>query len=256
MGGLGSVLAVGDRSLSVLTCLFATADLTTKMLRGGAACLSPSSWRLFPPDSVWWQEHVVDDAAPSSPAPSLAGAFEQMSHMLIYRQSIVENNNTLSMDRIKAFELALQPSYSPFTFSDLDGSDVPSNSEMVSHHAFLRAYQHTALVYLYRAVCGLPAGHPQVQQHINACLDAIDAVPRKSKILNCLVFPLCVAGAHLRAAQRQRRVLGILLAIQNQLKFTSLKQIAEFLESCWRKEPGNSSWLDTFATLNVNVISF
>ncbi|OAL55155.1 hypothetical protein IQ07DRAFT_659115 [Pyrenochaeta sp. DS3sAY3a] len=231
MGGLQRVLTQEHRSLQVLISLFATADLTTKMLRGSVPSLAPVSWRLFKPDSVWWHEHLSDDA--STLLPSLGGIFEQISNILIYRKSLIDNSATLSMSRIKDFEEALQPLYSPFTFADLTRLDVPTNSELISHHAFLRAYQHTVLIYLYREVCGLPIGHPIVQQHVNGCLDAIDMVPRRSKTLNCLVFPLLVAGSHSRAVLRRRQVLRILIAIQSERKFISLQQIIEFSQSFW-----------------------
>lgn len=255
MGGLQRVLTQEHRSLQVLLSLFVIVDLTTKVLRGGVPSLPPVSWRLFKPDSLWWHEHLSDDA--STLLPSVGGILEQISNILMYRQSIIDNSATLSMRRIIEFEQALQPSYSPFTFADMTRLDVPTNSELISHHDFLRAYQHTALIYLYREVCGLSIDHPIVQQHANGCLDAIDMVPRGSKSLNCLVFPLFVAGSHSQAILRQRQcqILSTLFAIQNELKFTSLQQIIEFLQSCWNRAP-LFSWLDMFVTLNVNIISF
>ncbi|CAH0000751.1 unnamed protein product [Clonostachys byssicola] len=253
MGGLERVLNLGHESLQVLVSLFATADLTSNMLRGGVPSFSPLSWRLFHPSSVWWQQHVSTDE--SSPTLSLTDVFEQMSAMLLYRQSLGSTGARPSTDRIRVFEQALQPAYAPF--KSLSTSSLAStDSSSTSHYAFIRAYQHTALIYLYREVCGLSTSHPLVQQHVDACLDTINMLYNSSKAINCLVFPLCVAGSHSLAVPRQRQILKMLLAVQNEMRFTSLQHLIEFLEACWRVKPEENSWLETFTMLNKNIISF
>ncbi|CAH0023783.1 unnamed protein product [Clonostachys rhizophaga] len=188
--------------------------------------------------------------------PSQLDVFEQMSAMLLYRQSLGGAGALPSTDRIKEFEQALQPAYAPFKPLSTKSLMPPTDSSSTSHYAFLRAYQHTALIYLYREVCGLSTSHPVVQQHVDACLDTINMISNSSEAINCLVFPLCVAGSHSLAVPRQRQILKMLLAVQNEMRFTSLHHLIEFLEGCWRVNPEERLWLETFTTLNPNIINF
>ncbi|KAI3587368.1 fungal-specific transcription factor domain-containing protein [Fusarium oxysporum f. sp. albedinis] len=254
MGGLQRVLKSGHTSLHVLLSLFATAELTTRMLRGGVPSISPRSWRLFSPGPAWWQEHLPDNT-PSS-EPCLGNIMEYMSDIVCYRQFLIDNEALPSTEVINGFERALQPSFAPFGLVETVSQESSTESLLISHYAFLRAYQHTAYIFLYRGVCNLPTTHPLVQQHVDACLDAIDRVSRSSKAVNCLVFPLCVAGSHVQTVQRQRHILKVLFDIQNTIKFASLQQIIQFLESCWKIEIVDSSWLEVFVSLNSNIISF
>ncbi|KAJ0153276.1 Delta(24(24(1)))-sterol reductase [Fusarium oxysporum f. sp. albedinis] len=89
MGGLQRVLKSGHTSLHVLLSLFATAELTTRMLRGGVPSISPRSWRLFSPGPAWWQEHLPDNT-PSS-EPCLGNIMEYMSDIVCYRQFLIDN---------------------------------------------------------------------------------------------------------------------------------------------------------------------
>lgn len=101
----------------------------------------------------------------------------------------------------------------------------------------------------YRAVCGLPESHLLVQQHVLPCLDCILFIEQGAKVLNCVIFPLLVAGAHARSTLHRRGVINLLNQIQSEVKFASVQSVINALDGLWRSNTADMAWDDLFLGL-------
>jgi hypothetical protein len=192
---------------------------------------------------------------------TFASIFRKMSELASYQDLVSNGKQDFSIERIKEFEADLRPGYasiSPIELADrddLEGLDSkPLDPDMIPSSALLRAFQHSANLYLYRAVCGLPANHYVVQQHAQACLDCIMGMPPQSKALNCALFPLLVAGAHAVIESSQQAILRKLDLVYSNLKFNAVKSIRSALEELWKSPQQCGSWFDMFASLDPQAL--
>ncbi|KAF4462402.1 C6 finger domain-containing [Fusarium albosuccineum] len=254
LGGMPAVLGTGQDPLHMLLSEFATADLTRSMLTGQAPSFSPVIWDLVDRGPVWWGEDIKGYC-------SLSSVFQQISNMAFYLDATTNMRDEFSIERIRTFEEALRPTYAPLALEDLtsppSSPNEPSEPDTESAQAYslIRLFQHAALIYLYRGVCGLPANHALVQQHTQSCLDCISSIKRPSKILNCAVLPLCIAGAHSQCPKQQRAVRGIATFIYDEIRFASVHSVTAALETIWKKSSEESlTWIEMFAYLNPQAI--
>lgn len=177
--------------------------------------------------------------------------------MAFYLDATTNQYEEFSMERIREFEAALRPVYAPLTVEDLDttGESLGEKDlEGVQAFTLMRAFQHAALIYLYRAVCGLPTLHPLVQQHVQSCLDCIFEIKRPSKVLNCIIFPLCVAGAHSQSARHQKSVLNMVNVIYDDMRFGSIYAVSTALSAIWKEDTQNMTWSEIFAELSPHAL--
>ncbi|KAF2018276.1 hypothetical protein BU24DRAFT_440896 [Aaosphaeria arxii CBS 175.79] len=253
LGGITSVMRTSEASMQMLLSEFASTDLTTAMLRGTIPHFPPEFWDSVEQGSVWWGRDLFGRS-------SLAKVFREMSTMMFWREGTIVGAEEFSIEQIRVFEAALRPVYATLVEDDfqLTGSipDTQDNdsADVVACYTLTRALQHAALIYLYRAVCNLPITHPQVQQHVLSCLDCIFAIQRPSKILNCVLFPLCIAGAHATSAKYQRTVLDLLNLVYDEMRFASVHSISSALEAIWKSEEDTLSWVNMFAGLSENTL--
>ncbi|CAM1501569.1 Fc.00g035530.m01.CDS01 [Cosmosporella sp. VM-42] len=253
LGGMQTVLSTCPESLHMLLSEFASADLTTAMLQGRPPSFPPHIWDIIDKGSVWWGRDPLGRC-------SLATVFQEISSMAFYLEAITNMYEEFSMDRIRMFEAALRPVYAPLTVEDIespvDSKEPLGERELEAVQAFtlIRAFQHTALVYLYRAICGLPTLHPLVQQHVQSCLDCIFEIKRPSKVLNCIIFPLCVAGAHAQSARHQRAVLNMVNLIYDEMRFGSVHSVNTALSTIWKSETQDMTWSELFAELSPHAL--
>jgi hypothetical protein len=253
LGGIEATLKTGPEYLQMLLSEFASADLTTSILKSQRPAFQPSVWDLIDQGSVWWGRDPEGRC-------SLASVFKEMCSIALYADSIRAGSEALSMERVRCFETALQPVYVPLSLRDLDGHqvkpEIPFDGNVEALHAFtlIRAFQHGALIYLYRAVCGLPALHRLVQQHVQSCLDAIFEIKRPSHVLNCVIFPLFVAGAHAETAKQRTAVLNMVKLIHDDMRFASVESVSRAFEDIWRTDVRNMSWDDVFSHLNPHAL--
>ncbi|OHE94845.1 hypothetical protein CORC01_09863 [Colletotrichum orchidophilum] len=254
LGGIEAVVPTAPEPLRMLLSEFATTDLTTSMVQGKPPAFPPDVWDLLDQGPVWWGRDPLSRC-------SLAAVFREIAEMGLFLQATTSKAEELSIDRIRAFEAALRPVYAPLTIADSDGrspseaSDC-SFSEAEAVHAFtlVRIFQHTALLYLYRAICGLPTRHPLVQQHVKSCLACIFEIPREANNLNCVVFPLFIAGAHVSSLEEQKAVLGMADVIYNDMRFASIEAVKSFFKAVWPSDSGHKAWLEIFSHLSPHVL--
>lgn len=250
LGGMHQVLGTCQGSLHMLLSELASCDLTTALLQGRPPSFPPDIWDTIDQGSVWWGRDPLGRC-------SLAAVFQEMSSMAYYLDATTNMFEAFSMDRIRMFEAAVRPVYAPLTVEDLDkpgeGLD-PKDLEAVHAFTLIRAFQHTALIYLYRAICGLPTLHPLVQQHVQSSLDCIFEIKRPSKVLNCVIFPLCVAGAHAQSGRHQRAVLNMVNLIYDDMRFGSIHSVSTALSTIWKSETQNMTWFELFSELSPHTL--
>ncbi|KAM0542870.1 hypothetical protein ACHAPJ_012593 [Fusarium lateritium] len=255
LGGMTTVLGTGQDPLHMMLSEFATTDLTRAMLTGQPPSFPPDIWDVVDRGPVWWGRDTQGYC-------SLSSVFQQISSMAFYLEATTHMIEEFSIERIRIFEAALRPTYASLAVEDLTSPRSPGDKDITecdteSAQAFslVRIFQHSALIYLYRAICGLPAGHPLVQQHTQSCLDCIFSVQKPSKILNCAVLPLCIAGAHSQCPKQQRLVRGLAGFIYDEIRFASVHSVTAALEAIWKRAPEEDlTWNDMFSHLNPQAI--
>ncbi|KAF4122235.1 Pfam:DUF3468 [Geosmithia morbida] len=249
LGEVDRVLVSAPESLQMLLSEFVSADLTTALLHGKAPLYPPSIWHTVDQGAVWWARDPWN-------RQSIASVLRELSALAFYYSSIRDGSAHLSMDEVRAFEEVLRPAYASLA-KHTDSEDkalVKRNIEAVHAFALIRAFQHTGLIYLYRAICGLPILHPLVQQHVRSCLDCILEIPRPNKVLNCAIFPLCVAGAHAHLREQQEVFLELLGFLYDNMRFASVRSVTRALESIWGSQNLMATWAEMFFDLSHHVI--
>lgn len=256
LGGINVVLKTAPEPLHMLISEFATTDLTTSIIRGQAPFFQPEVWDLIDQGPVWWGRDPLGRV-------SLASVFREMASMSLYLQATANMAQDFSIERVRRFEAALRPVYAPLTIEDCDcqstsseGSDEPSAMELEAVHAFtlIRAFQHAALLYLYRAICGLPTRHALVQQHVKSCLACIFEIPRQAKVLNCVIFPLFLAGVHSVSAEEQLAVMNMADLLYDGMRFASIEAVRSVFKASWSSTRANLSWFEVFKHLSPHAL--
>ncbi|KAF0319047.1 hypothetical protein GQ607_013728 [Colletotrichum asianum] len=254
LGGIDAVIQTAAEPLHMLISEFATTDLTTSMIQGRPPYFAPEVWDLLDRGPVWWGRDPLGRC-------SLASVFREIASMSQYLQATAESTEELSMERIRKFEAALRPVYAPLSLEECDGrspSELSESSSVVeaeATHAFtlVRIFQHAALLYLYRAMCGLPTLHPLVQQHVKSCLACIFEIPKEAKVRNCIIFPLFVAGAHVKSPEEQKSVLGMADVVYDGMRFASIEAVKSVFKAVWSSN-SDTSWSEMFRYLSPNAL--
>lgn len=261
LGSIHATLVKAPEPLHMLLSEFATTDLTSAVVRGGLPSFEPAVWDIIDHGPVWWGRDPLGRV-------SLAPVFREMAAMSFYLHATTGGSEDFSVARVREFEAALRPVYAPLTIEDRGADDGQSTSSGASSdaspdaeaeeavHAFtlVRAFQHAALLYLYRALCGLPVRHALVQQHVRSCLACISEIPRRAKVLNCVIFPLFVAGAHAVSVGEQRAVLEMADLLYDDMRFASIEAVKSVFKAVWFSDSTDQSWFDVFKHLNPHAL--
>ncbi|KAL0938440.1 C6 finger domain-containing protein (putative fungal zinc cluster transcription factor) [Colletotrichum truncatum] len=249
LGGINTVLNTSHESIHMLLSEFASTDLTTVMLKGGHPAFPPEIWNTIDNRSVWWGKDILGRS-------SLASVFHHTSRLAWYLDSLSRGEVELSMATVRGFETALSPTYARIMDTSGGASDSDFESKDEANHAFtlIRAFQHTALIYMYRAICGLPVGHSLVQQHVLPCLECILDIRQPAKVLNCVVFPLLVAGAHVQSPRHRKAVLGLVHVIRDEMRFASFNSVSDVLTGIWKEGQEDVTWFSMFSELAADAI--
>lgn len=262
LGGINTALSGAPEPLHMLLSEFATTDLTSAVVRGGTPSFAPEVWDIIDRGPVWWGRDPLGRV-------SLAPVFREMAAMSFYLHATTTSmSEDFSVARVREFEAALRPVYAPLTIEDGSADEGQSTASGASSeassdaeteeavHAFtlVRAFQHAALLYLYRAVCGLPVRHALVQQHVRSCLACISEIPRRAKVLNCVIFPLFVAGAHSVSVGEQRAVLDMADLLYDDMRFASIEAVKSVFKAVWFSDCTDQSWFDVFKHLNPHAL--
>lgn len=272
LGGVCRVLETAPEPLHMLISEFVTTDLTAAVIRGRAPAFPSEVWDVVDAGPVWWSRDPLGRV-------SLASVFREMAGMSLYLEAVTNTGQQdFDIDRVRAFEAALRPVYAPLTVTGEDAhsdcqsstssSDSSSSSwsgdqqlsdaeaEMEAVHAFtlIRAFQHAALLYLYRAVCGLPTRHALVQQHVKSCLGCIFEIPRRAKVLNCVIFPLFLAGCHAVDVGDQEAVMGMADLLYDHMRFASIEAVRGVFRGAWGSAGVDKGWCEVFEGLGPNAL--
>ncbi|KAJ5425906.1 hypothetical protein N7465_000976 [Penicillium sp. CMV-2018d] len=148
---------MGQKDITMLLSEFASTDLTKALLDDRSPCFPSAIWTQIEHGTVWWDQETYDGT-------TLASVFRIMADMSVYRQQIRGDPETLSMEVVQDFERCLQPSFQILNCDHIKNSNTYTVHEStleprMQADSFTRAFQHSALVYLYRAICGLPPRH-------------------------------------------------------------------------------------------------
>ncbi|KAF9888173.1 hypothetical protein FE257_009168 [Aspergillus nanangensis] len=252
LGGFSSLIDKGQKDTNMLMSEFASTDLTRALLDDRAPCVPMEIWDRIESGTVWWEKQRYGES-------TLGSVFGTMSDMAFYRQSVKSSRSEPAIEKIQEFERRLQPTAltlaldhvrTPNTYI-VRQSDVDQTMQQM---AFTQAFQHCALIYLYRAICDLPAQHCLVQQHVQSCLTCIMGINNNSRVHNCTIFPLYVSGAHAFGADQQSFVLNKLDAIYQTLRFNSILPIRAALEDLWTCPSQCGQWSDMFSCLGQDVL--
>lgn len=252
LGGFSALLDESEKEIPhMLLSEFASTDLTRALLDDRPPCFPASIWLDIERGPVWWEKQTY--------GITLAAVFRTMAQLAFYRHSIQNGDEELDIEKVRDFERCLQPSFQVLNLDHFDcpEADTVSRGEIERVNqtiTFTRAFQHSALIYLYRAVCGLPPRHHLVQQHVNFCMGCINAISSSSKAHNCLIFPVYVVGAHSFTADHQMDILGKIDCIYRTIRFSSLLSIRAALEDLWKSEKQDGTWADLFTSLGRDVL--
>jgi hypothetical protein len=258
MGGMEKMLTTGPEALQMLLSEFASADLTTAVLQIKRPAFEPSTWDTIDKGAVWWGRDALKRC-------SLAATFKHMAEIAFYIEDTTNGTEELSMARIREFEMALRPMYAPVSVTDLHLVGSPDETASIASSEpdvesfqvliLIRAFQHGTLIYLYRALCGLPASHHLVQQHVQSCLAAILEIPPDAHVLNCVIFPLCIAGAHAEQERQRAAVLDMVDKIHDNMKFAAVQLVRMLFDDLWKNENArNLTWTEMFAQLGPHAL--
>lgn len=226
LGGFQKVRAKASKATTMLLSEFATTDLLGALLTGSSPYLSPAIWRSMELQPVWWE-------ATDCNTKSFASTFETMAEMSLYFQSLSQDTD-VSLEKVAYFERILQPNY--ILMGDTVATDAGKEPRMtltMATYSLCRAFQHVALIYLYRAISNMPTCHALVQQHVHACLECIRAIDALPEVQKCALFPLYVAGAHALTEDHRTYVLEKLDSIYITLRFESVLCVRSSLNQLW-----------------------
>lgn len=252
LGGFMELIQMGQKDINMLLSEFASTDLTRALLDDRPPCFPPDIWTKIEHGTVWWEQETYNGT-------TLASVFGIIAEMSFYRQKLKEDSDTLSVEVVQGFERSLQPSFlvlnldhlnSPYTYT---AHESTIELRMLAD-SFTRAFQHSALIYLYRAICGLPLRHCLVQQHVQSCIECIKSISPVSKAHNCIIFPLYVMGAHAFMQDHQEFILERLDVIYQYLRFNSVRLIRAALEDLWQSPRHDGDWWDMFRSLDADVL--
>ena len=253
LGGFVNVLRSGPEPMQMLLAEFASADLTTAMLQGTAPSYAPDIWQAVDEGAVWWGRDPLERG-------SLATVLREMSAMAFYHDSIAKGVVELSLDEVRTFEFAFAPDNLPTSPQTLAGDEASPRgwshdaADAVHATALIRSFQCAALIFLYRAVCGLPTHHPLVQKSVQSCLACISEISKPSKALHCILFPLFVAGAHAQSSEQRAGVVDLLDFIRDKMRFASIKAMADCVNAVWAESSSELTWTDMFSHLGGQVL--
>jgi len=247
LGGFESAFKSVGKETCMLLSEFATTDVVNAMLRDVRPSFSKGIWNDIESGPVWWETGQHGSL-------TFASIFGVMTELAHYAHDIKgDNSNSPVVNKIDHFERALRPSYPSLSdFASTETSDSTDDQTLkaaVFSQALCRAFQHAALIFLYRSICCLPTSHLLVQQHVHACLACITSMEIDSKAHNCTLFPLYVAGAHAVDEVRRRIVMERLEAVQQGLGFESVMSIRQALEQLWLGDDQTGVWTDSFKNL-------
>lgn len=254
LGGFSKLIDLGHVGTNMLLSEFASADLTRALIDDRPPCLPEDVWLTIEQGTVWWEKETYTGT-------TLASVFHTMAQMSFYRQSIVyegDREQRPSMEMCRHFEKSLQPAYLLLSSDQVDSPDTytmheQSLEQKLQAVAFTRAFQHSALIYLYRAICGLSPRHRLVQQHVQSCAECVQSIDPHSKGHNCIIFPLYVMGAHSFTPGHQELVLERLGAIYRTIRFGSVLSVRAALEDMWMS-PREDDWRHMFSSLGEAVL--
>lgn len=246
LGGIQEVLETSDESMHMLLSEFATTDLTTVMLKGGRPSFPPDTWEIIGKRAVWWGTDT------GSGQSSLAPVFQHASQLAWYLEAINKGTEDLDMATAREFEVALSPVYARITSMGEEDGDIDDKTNEA--FTLLRAFQHSVLIYMYWAVCGLPASHSLVQQHVLPCLECILDLKPPSKVLNCVIFPLLVAGSHVQSPRHRKAVQAMVHRLRDEMRFASLYSIGDVLFGIWKADKEDVTWFEMFSELGPDAI--
>ena len=201
---------------------------------------------------MWWDpaEHAVE---------SLGTVFAALARMSFYVHEL-QSEDPCPMETVNAFERSLRPSFPSLgsflqvTSNVNDVEDQASRERAIFSQSLCRAFQHAAMIYLYRSVCCIATTHVIVQQHVQACLDCVNGISVDSKVNNCTLFPLYIAGAHSLAQSQRDAVSYRLDAIYDKIRFQSIHSMKASLEQIWRSSNQPGAWNDTFNDLTIGTL--
>ncbi|KAJ5678575.1 Zn(II)2Cys6 transcription factor [Penicillium maclennaniae] len=252
LGGFNMLIDEGQKDTPhMLLSEFASTDLTRAILDDRVPSFPARIWRNIERGTVWWEKQTY--------GVTLAVVFRTMTQIAFYRQSVQAGDEELSIEKVRDFERCLQPSFSVLRLDHFNCPEEETLSKFEMERlnqtiAFTRAFQHSALIYLYRTICGFSPRHHLVQQHVNFCMGCIKAISSSSKAHNCIVFPVYVVGAHSFTPGHQQDILDTLDSIYLRLRFNSLLSIRAALEDLWSSRRQEGDWRDMFTCLGNHIL--
>ncbi|KAJ5592583.1 hypothetical protein N7537_009487 [Penicillium hordei] len=143
-----------QKDITMLLSEYASTDLTKALLDDRSPCFPAEIWTQIEHGTVWWDQETYDGT-------TLASVFRIMAEMSLYRQKTNGDPETLLMEVVQDFERCLQPSFQILNFDHIKNPNTYTVYEStleprMQADPFTRTFQHSALVYLYRAIWGLP----------------------------------------------------------------------------------------------------
>jgi hypothetical protein len=234
------------------TSIEALAATTSRGIRAGQLPLLPPS--VEPPKIGTEDEAFLDDYFGFS--TDLVDAFKEIGAAAWERRSLATNNSSPSAESsahvlLSEGDLQTEAEILEKSVEDMIARDAttlpkfyPSVKESLDDdaveefYACNRAYQHTALLYIYRRIRQLPRTNEKVQIAVKNILECVASIKPRSGLSPYIVLTMPLFTAGREALGEDREIVRYALRdLGNSLKLRNVWRSLEFLEAEW--ESGN-----------------
>jgi hypothetical protein len=157
-------------------------------------------------------------------------AAESSAHVLLSEEDLQTEADILekSVEDMIARDATAPPKFYPGVKESLDDNVVEE------FYACNRAYQHTALLYIYRRVRQLPGTDEKVQVAVKSILECVASIKPRSGLSPYIVLTMPLFTAGREALGEDREIVRYALRdLGNSLKLRNVWRSLEFLEADW-----------------------
>jgi hypothetical protein len=161
---------------------------------------------------------------------SSSSAAENSAHVLLSEKDLQTEADILekSVEDMIARDAMTPPKFYPGVKESLDDDFVEE------FYACNRAYQHTALLYIYRRVRQLPRTHEKVQIAVKNVLECVASIKPRSGLSPYIILTMPLFTAGRKALGEDREIVKHALRdLGNSLKLRNVWRSLEFLEAEW-----------------------
>lgn len=226
---------------------FATVDLFRCILRGQMPYFESRLWAKFATIDCWWGNLPVGDQFLTIMATfsdlALIGCSKRPRGHRGSISEVLDSTEALGMEELNQRSMTAAPEEHADQYAE-------------PWALFCSAYRVSTVIYVYRALLGLPKTDRAVQNMVHEGVHALCGKQLQGKLSSCLLFPTLIIGANCISSEQQIRIRGGLSQTASYLSFGNVQILSRFLEHVWNKPQMSVDWWDTFDDLPDNSFIF